>query len=410
MTTSGERDVFRPGHLGIQFAAWIAHVFSAHRAWIAQDVLLPFAISRGCLLLVGWFASHFPINPDYPHTFAQEHGWVYSPHWFIDLWGRWDTGWYMNILNRGYSLYGDIHNIQSNIAFFPLYPYLIKFLMWLLPLDWTTRGSVLLLGVMVSNLFLVFMLILLHRLVVLTLNNQEIARRSVLYYLIFPTSFFLSSFYTESTFLFLAVAAFFAAHKGQWPIAGICGMLLALTRTVGILILVPLLWMYLDSIAWKPNRIRLNVLWIGLAPIGLILFLIYIYQKTDVFLAPFANHQAWGREITSPLRALFTPADFTPYLTPVTQGLTVLFLAGAAVSLRWLPSLSYGIYAILMIAPTLIHGTLLSNERLYLTAFPVFVIFAIVGKRLPLHQILTATFFTLQILFMFAWSRFYWVG
>lgn len=409
MTTSDHGRLLGRGRLITPVVAWLAHVYTRHRAWIVQDVLLPFAITRFCLLLVGWFASHFPINPDYPHTWAQEHGWVYSPYWFIDMWGRWDTGWYLNIIQRGYALGGDVHSVQSNVAFFPLYPYLVKLLALLIPFDWT-RESVLLLGAVVSNVSLVVMLILLYRLIVLLLDNGEIARRAVLYVLVFPTSIFLSSFYTESTFLVLAVAAFFAAHKRNWALAGICGMLLGLTRPVGILIMAPLLWMYMESVAWKLPKIRLDILWLGFTPIGLLLFLAYIYQETGVFLAPFANHEAWGRELASPIRALLAPADFTPYLTPITQVLTVLFLAGAVASLRWLPSLSYGLYALLMIMPTLIHGTLLSNERLYLPAFPVFIVFAIVGKRLPLHQSLAAAFFTLQILFMFAWSRFYWIG
>ena len=43
---------------------------------------------------------------------------------FLDGWSRWDSGWYIDIARNGYS--DTLQNVYMNVAFFPLYPLLIK--------------------------------------------------------------------------------------------------------------------------------------------------------------------------------------------------------------------------------------------------------------------------------------------
>ncbi|HYN89085.1 MAG TPA: hypothetical protein VER55_11165, partial [Ardenticatenaceae bacterium] len=101
---------------------------STERAWIWTNVVAPFAITRLALLLAGWFSQYFPASLNYPPEEVARRGWQFSPHRLLDIWGRWDTAWYLSIVSDGYSIRGDVETTLSNIAFFPFYPYLVKLL------------------------------------------------------------------------------------------------------------------------------------------------------------------------------------------------------------------------------------------------------------------------------------------
>ena len=106
---------------------------------------------------------------------------------------------------------------QSNVAFFPLYPNLIRVVHYLVPLS--GDAGWLLVGITVSNAALVVALIYLYQLVRLDFD-QSTAARTVLYLCVFPTTLFLSAVYSESLFLALIVSAFYYARSGRWLVVG----------------------------------------------------------------------------------------------------------------------------------------------------------------------------------------------
>jgi hypothetical protein len=71
---------------------------------------------------------------------------------------------------------------------------------------------------------------------------------------------------------------------------------------------------------------------------------------------------------------------------------------------------SYGVYALLLLAPTLASGTLMSSARFCAVILPVFIVLAWLGRNKAVDQFIVVTFLTLQALFMAAWSQFYWIG
>src|SRR3989337_3968419 len=89
----------------------------------------------------------------------------------------------------------------------------------------------------------------LYRLVELD-HDREVARRSVFYLAIFPTSLFFQSIYSESLFLLLTIGCLYAARRNEFVLAGIAGALATLTRSPGLLLLVPLVIMYAQSRGW----------------------------------------------------------------------------------------------------------------------------------------------------------------
>ena len=95
----------------------------------------------------------------------------------------------------------------------------------------------------------------------------------------FPGSLFFSYFYSEGLFLFLSLAAFYHARRKQWLSASLFGFFAALTKTVGVLIVVPLLIEYfeprLESWKIRLNRAKIEVFLLLLVPVGLLL-LVYL--------------------------------------------------------------------------------------------------------------------------------------
>src|SRR6266550_2322425 len=66
---------------------------------------------------------------------------------FFDAWSQWDSNWYLQIAMHGYTGVTQ-HNGEVDIAFFPLYPYLVHFLAWPFGLS---EGAILIMGLLVSS-------------------------------------------------------------------------------------------------------------------------------------------------------------------------------------------------------------------------------------------------------------------
>src|SRR4051812_3898656 len=80
------------------------------------------------LLFVAWRAMLFgfvflagAMTSERPDRDPETRTWQAFPgSYFWDSWARWDSGWYMTIVEHGYQ---PRRGSQSNLAFFPLYPY-----------------------------------------------------------------------------------------------------------------------------------------------------------------------------------------------------------------------------------------------------------------------------------------------
>ncbi|NMC13371.1 MAG: hypothetical protein GYA34_10880 [Chloroflexi bacterium] len=381
-----------------------------HAPWFWKDIFTPFIFTRVLLLLIGWFAQYLPVNTSYPIQKAAIRGWQFTHHRLIDIWARWDSGWYLDIVLNGYSAKSDLAAIQSNLAFFPFYPYLTRWIAWLPSNALQSRAIVLLVGVLISNFFLLSSLVLIWKLVKLNDWSDDVARRAVFYLLFFPTAFFFSCFYTESAFLFLSLAAFYVAHRQNWALAGLLGGLLAVTRVFGVLILIPLLWMTFEAIDWKFDQIRWNIIWLSLVPLGLIVHLLSIYPLSHHLMTPMVVQSAWGRKFSMPWDAWIESTKLTPIIAPLDLIFTVGFLLLCIYVWRKFRSKSYALYSVLLLIPLLFSGSLQSNDRYVLVVFPAFVALALFTQKWWVNAILMPLFLGLQLILLAAWSQFYWVG
>ncbi|HXF62153.1 MAG TPA: mannosyltransferase family protein [Caldilineaceae bacterium] len=378
--------------------------------WLWRHILLPLLATRMALLATGWLAREFPIWPLYPVMVVHERGWLFSPYRLLDIWGRWDSSWYMDIALNGYSLLGDLDTVQSNVAFFPLFPYLVRAMLWFVPDRMQTGGVALLAGLLINNTLLVAALILLHRLVMEYYDDLALAQRTVLYILLYPMAFFFSAFYSESSFFFFAIATFYAAKRRAWGWAAASAALLGATRPLGVLIVAPLAWMMVEAAGGRLRGLGREVLWLLITPLGLFAHLTHMYLLTGDFLAPMRVQQAFFRGAATPWQTLLHPVNAGILMTQLEQALTVLFLVGGVYACFRLPSAAYGLYTLSLVLPPLFTGTLTAVARYYMVAFPVFILLAASGRHPVIDRLLQTLFFAIQIVIMVAWSQFHFVA
>src|SRR5579859_5207543 len=144
-------------------------------------------------------------------------------------WNHWDAVNYTRIAQYGYQSVFDL-------AFFPLFPFLIACISHVLG-SW----SYVLVGTILSNAALFGALCVIYHLISKRVSNT-IAHRTLLYLCIFPTAFFFFAAYNESLYLLLAAGTFLALEHERWWLAGLLGLLAALTRSIGVLLIVPYLY------------------------------------------------------------------------------------------------------------------------------------------------------------------------
>jgi hypothetical protein len=355
------------------------------------EIILLFLVSRGVLTMVGVLSVSI---------IARRKGgrleWDHPSQSWLDIWGQWDTGWYLDIAQNWYAAEAHYQD-YCNYAFFPFYPTLIKLLGAVL-------GNHYYAGLIISNVSLLGAAILLYKLVELD-HDQEVALRSAKYMFIWPTSFVLSGVLSESLFLVLVIGCFYWARKGKWLTAGIAGFFLSLTRVPGVYVAIPLLYEYLKAKNFKLKGIRVDILSLALLPLGLSVFCVYNYYLTGDFLA-FVHIQqsAWRHHFDNPIKTLVQGmflSEGKPRVA-VAAWFTGLTLASLAIFHRKVP-LSYLLFCFISLFLPLIKG-LGSMPRYTVVLFPVFILFAQLGKDRKVDAALTIFLSVLQGCLMIFWS------
>ncbi|TEU16846.1 MAG: hypothetical protein E3J21_09700 [Anaerolineales bacterium] len=328
---------------------------------------------------------------------------------FIEAFSQWDGAWYLSIATDGYRWPGSL-DIQSNVAFFPLYPLLGRMVGWLVA---DARWSLFI----VSNVSFAFYLYFLYKLTCHDLD-QPSASRTVLYVAIFPLSFIFSCLYSESTSFAFTIAAFYYARVGKWHLAIPLAVLTTLTRLAGLVILVPLAYEYLRQRGLRPQALLL-----GIIPTGIAGFAIYMWVLTGNPLSFLLTHKAWYRTPGPPWKPLIMGLERLTW--PLGQYVTaiaivdfaniVLFLGLTLLVFKHLPA-AYWLYCIpilLLSLSTTIDPTKApptgSIPRSLMALFPCFMVLGKMGRNRYLDQALRATFaILLGIISIYFFSHF-WV-
>jgi hypothetical protein len=310
----------------------------------------------------------------------------------VDGWVHWDGRHYIAIASTGYEFDGQR---WPNMAFFPLYPILIRAVAPLV------GNNVTIAALLVAQLAFFGALLLLYDLVARDFD-RDVAYRSVLLVLVIPTSFFFAAPYSESLALALLVAAIWALRRERWWLAGAAGFLLALTRLPGALIAPIIAFAYLRQIGWRWRAIRVPALAALLPPAGLGLFMLYQWQRFGTPFAFLIAQRQWKNWLSPPWvipeRLFQALTDLPSWPNAAFQAAFWLsFIALAIAALRRLPLL-YSITLLLFLLPPYFSNWPWSISRHVLLGFPAFVVLALWTERLWARQLLVAGLFVLLLL------------
>ena len=357
-----------------------------------------FFSSRLILTLIGVFSRFylqqridFSKVPHRAPTYPDTHTW-------LNIWGVWDTGWYLNIAQNWYNNILNSHG-GANYGFFPLYPFLMRILGFIV-------GNNFISGLLISNLAFLFGAYVLHKLVSHQ-SGSETADRAVLFMFLFPTAFIFSAVFSESLFVLCMISAFYFANRNRWFLAGLFGGLVALTRSVGVFISLPLLLLYLQNRSFNLHKIRADILCLAFVPLGLGVFCLQCYLVTGDFLA-FAHIQqtGWGHELTNPLMVLWRSLGDGNILHLCNGIFSISMISIICIGIRQIP-LAYWLMAmILMIFPPLAGHTCMNSMLRYsLVVFPIYILCAKIPVHSWYYQLIVISLSMLQGALMVFWTN-----
>ncbi|WP_406351104.1 glycosyltransferase family 39 protein [Streptomyces sp. NBC_00658] len=319
------------------------------------------------------------------------------------LTARWDSLWYTRVAELGYGYEvrlpnGDVH---SNLAFFPLLPWLERLVSALTPLSYADAG--LLVGTLAS---------LAAAWGIFAVADHVYGRRAgvcaVLVWAVLPIGIVQSMAYSESLFTALAAWSLYAVLTGRWLTAGTLAALAGLTRPVGAAVVAALWVAAITSFvrdtpsprdtSYVPNRsarhpdgapVWRRALGMLLAPLGAAGYVLWVGHRTGGGPLGYLDVQAqWGNGFDGGYAfARFVGDKFTSFPSAL-AGLGLVVGVALVVWLyvtcvrqgQPLPLLVYaGIVTALALCASGYFG---SKPRLLLPAFPLLLPLAVTLSRM----------------------------
>lgn len=331
---------------------------------------------------------------------------------FLWVFGNFDGEHYLSLARVWYE--------PLTYFFFPLYPMIMRAVssvMGLKSLDFLAVT-----GILISNMSLISALIGLVKLIKLDFKVTP-ARFTIILLLIFPTSFYFGSIYTESVFLALSIWTFYFARRGKFLPAGILSALATATRVIGITL--PLV-LAIEFFLQRKKSINLtNILGLLISPLGILFYMLYLKNVTGNALEFFSDISVFGEQRQSAFILLpqvfyryffkiipnvdfsYFPVIFSTFLEIFTA---VLFFFIIIFSFRKLP-VSYWLFLTLGYLLPTFSGSFSSLPRYVLILFPAYIFLStfLQKSRLLLFAFLSFSFILLLVSFAL-FARGYWIS
>ena len=210
----------------------------------------------------------------------------------LALLGRsWDSLWYLGIAAHGYgrTLHFEPGVVHSDLAFFPLYPALVRAVTALSPLGGGAAGLV------VSWLAAATAACGIYALAD-RLHGRAVATALVLLWGLLPHSVVLSMAYTEPVLTAFAAWSLYAVLGGRWLWAGTLAALAGLARPNGFAVAAAVLAAAAVEVWSHRGRVS-HRLWTGaaLAPLGWGAYVLWVgHRKGDLLGGYFEVQRRWG--------------------------------------------------------------------------------------------------------------------
>lgn len=324
-----------------------------------------------------------------------------AARWLLEPWQRFDANIYLRIAREGYAR-------EEDSVFPPLYPLLVR------GLGEVLGGNLAVAALLLANGATLLLLPLLHRLAA-TAVGERAAMRGLVYWVLFPTGFFLFAGYTESLFLLLVVGSLWQGQNGRFALACLLAFLAALTRLNGWLLFFPL-----ALLAWQQGRRDWQTaVFLPLPLLAPILFMAYrAWLGLPSLAAVYAAH--WfqrvgvpGQDVVTAVRLLLWGGQLTSSRLVLAFNLAVVIGLLAGTWLVWQRfGVVYGVYMATMLLfillPTSPVKPLYSFSRYALAFFPLFWLLGEWGEKRPFfHRLILYPSF---ILFLYFSGQFFLGG
>jgi Mannosyltransferase (PIG-V) len=352
------------------------------RVWIAglvrRAVGSPTVRIAGFALAVRIFTAFiaFIVNIVFPLAQKQQFTVLDHSHLLWDTFARYDSGWYFGIARHGYEF---VEGGRSNLAFFPVYPLLMRYVGLALG---GGRQNLYLAGVIISWVAFVLAMVMLYRLARTHLPRVA-AERVVVF------AFFYGVVYSEATFLLFTVTAFYGFRTKRWWLGAAAGALASATRVNGILALPALALLAWQSAGTDWSLRKRAMAAVALVPAGLVLYSMYVDTLSGSYLEWSYSIQRWNYGIAgSPIRGfvfIATQLATRPYEYLTTNPLAPYDVLHALTALWFLGSLpfvgrrfgsAYVVYMALNLWLPLSSGVFEGVGRYCAVLFPVYFVMA----------------------------------
>lgn len=344
---------------------------------------------------------------------------------------RWDTYNYLRIAEQGYTHSG---KDKYDLAFLPLYPFLISILAavpsWIASiivlehegLSWYISGILFCVGLIISNASLILACFYLYKLILFEYDSEILARRTLKYLLIFPFTLFTALVYTESLFLFLSIGCFYYMRRANWLAAGLMGLLASCTKNQGILLFLPLLYEIYHSfrLIYPSLSIKKRLQHLISYCLSLILvlsgFAVYLginkYVSGDWLMFVRYQQENWhgsfgffADNIRGIIEGLLGGESKTFHSHFPAVLLFYYTLIGIVVSVQKVP-VSYTLYSIVYLIFSFSPTWLLAGPRYILCLFPLHLISALlVNKHKKNEQILDVVMLVFLVFYCIEFSK-----
>jgi Gpi18-like mannosyltransferase len=383
---------------------------------ITLGIVALFVITRLLLVGVGVFSvTRLPMREGDQFTHLLDGGPA------LDMWYRFDAGFYMTIATYGYSWQNN-HQPSDDMAFLPLFPLATRAVMY--AIGWqpgtgcafspymSTCASIG--GIIVSEIALLIAFFLLYDLTRRKFG-EKIALTAVGILSVVPTTIYMSGLYTEGLFLCLCLLTFWLLDRDRFALAVVAAALACITRPNGVALYPVLLWYAWTKTPADNPRLRwLRLLAANAAPAALAGYVLLAGITAGDPLAYFHTYDTtWGREAGTPWQALSAyfnqPVSFIgwyPSWFDLICGIVYLTLA----IIVFRQNRIWGIFALLVILVPIASGTFTGMPRYSAGVFPFYILIAQWADRRWRLALVIIIALGLMIMFTARYSTWHWVA
>ncbi len=290
----------------------------------------------------------------------------HGPLALFDGWFRWDTHWYLGIVRDGYTFSTEQ---QSSVAFFPLFPLLVKGLTGFgLSVEWAGVVAVVLTGAAAA--------LALHAWF-WRMQPAETASLAEWLFWFSPFALFvIGCVYSDAIFVALVAGAFLALERRQVAAAVVLGFLACAARPVGLAVVFGLMVREVE-VRRARHESPLWALALGLTGFGTVAYMVYLQHTFGDALAFVHAQAAWGQltgiESLLKYQSLMRLHWWDWSLPLFDLALTIVLLSRLGWVRRQL-GLGYAVYTALILGiPLITAHEFVGLGRYSLPAFPAFL-------------------------------------